>query len=119
LNYSRGTVRLCVSALTFPTICRTPPSRIDLTQYVEFASLNLASGSSLDDKPIDTLIGSDLYWQFITGKIIRGTGDLVAIESKFGWILSGSVERSSGNVINESGNFVFNLIIEREDLRLQ
>jgi hypothetical protein len=61
---------LCVSALTFPTICRALPSRVDLTQYVEFASLNLASGSSLDDKPIDILIGLDLYWQFITGKVI-------------------------------------------------
>ena len=55
-----------------------------------------------------------MYWQFITGNVIRGTGDLVAIESKFGWILSGSVERLSGNVINESGNFVSNLIMERE-----
>jgi hypothetical protein len=38
----------------------------------------------------------------------------VAVESKFGWILSGSVERSSENVIDESGNSVSNLIIERE-----
>ena len=55
-----------------------------------------------------------MYWQFIIGNVIRGTGDLVAVESKFGWILSGSVERSSENVIDESGNSVSNLIIERE-----
>ena len=38
----------------------------------------------------------------------------MAVESKFGWILSGSVERSSENVIDESGNSVSNLMIERE-----
>jgi hypothetical protein len=42
---------VCVSALTFATICRALPSRVDLTQYVEFS--NLASDSSLNDKPMD------------------------------------------------------------------
>ena len=49
---------VCVSALTLPTSCRVLSSLIDLTPYDEFASLNLASDSSLDDKPIDILIGS-------------------------------------------------------------
>ena len=71
----------------------------------------MASDLSLDDKPIDILIGSDLYRQFINGRGVRETKDLVAIESKFG-ILLGSVESSYGNIINESDNSMPNLITE-------
>ena len=48
----------------------------------------------------------------LTYSLVRETEDLVAIESKFG-ILSGSVESSYGNVINESDNSMPNFIIER------
>lgn len=68
----------------------------------------------LHGQPIDILIGSDLYWQFITGDIIRGKVDLVGIESKFGWIVSGAVEGSSGIIMNDNGFSVSNLIMERE-----
>ena len=45
------------------------------------------------EKDIDLLIGSDLYWSFVTGNIVGSgkSGDLVAVETKFGWILSGCV----------------------------
>ena len=81
---------------------------------MEFALLDLASDSSFDDKPIDVLIGSDLYWQFITGNVIRSSNDLVAVESKFGWILSGAVEGSDSCVDVTHHTALSNLIIERE-----
>ena len=35
------------------------------------------------------LIGSDLYWSFVTENIVRsGETGLVAVETKFVWILS-------------------------------
>ena len=62
---------------------------------------------------IDVLIGSDFYWHFVTGNVIRGETGLVAIESKFGWILSGAVKAerpsSSGSEVSTT-----NLIIEQE-----
>ncbi len=103
---------LRVSALTFPTICRALPLKVDLTPYMEFASLDLASDSSFDDKPIDVLIGLNLYWQFITGNVIRSSNDLMAVESKFRLILSGAVKRSDSCVDATHHTALSNLIIE-------
>ena len=35
------------------------------------------------------LIGSDFYWDFITGRTIRGRSGPVAVETTLGWVLSG------------------------------
>ena len=41
------------------------------------------------------LIGSDIYWDFITGETKRSPGEnLVAVNSIFGWLISGPIERS-------------------------
>jgi len=45
---------------------------------------------------IDVLIGSDHYWKFVTGEIRQGEQGPVAIRSKLGWLLSGSVDSSHG-----------------------
>ena len=39
-------------------------------------------------------IDSDLYWNFVTGNIVKSgeSGGLVPVETKFGWILSGCVD---------------------------
>ena len=39
--------------------------------------------------PIDMLIGSDYYWQLVTGSICRGSSGPVAVHTKLGWVLSG------------------------------
>ena len=44
-------------------------------------------------KEIDLLIGPDFYWSFVTTNIVKSgeSRGLVAVETKFGWILSGCV----------------------------
>jgi len=39
--------------------------------------------------PVDVLIGSDYYWQLVTGSICRGASGPIAIHTKLGWVLSG------------------------------
>ena len=39
--------------------------------------------------PVDVLIGSDYYWEFVTGSVCRGVGGPAAIHIKLGWVLSG------------------------------
>lgn len=41
---------------------------------------------------IDILIGSDHYWEVVTGRIIRGASGPTAVETNFGWVLSGPEE---------------------------
>ena len=57
-------------------------------------NLNLAdSGASSN---IDLLIGSDYYWDLVTGKVRTGRpGEPVAVETVFGWILNGPVANKS------------------------
>ena len=53
----------------------------------------LQSPENLD---VDIIIGNDYYGQLITGKIIKTEKEaLIAIESKFGWLLSGPVQNES------------------------
>ena len=102
---------LNISALTFPQICSALPSKVDLTDCPAFESLDLASDASCHNKPIDIVIGSDLYWDFVSGKVIRSNTSLVAIESKFGWILSGTTE---GPNVDTDGVSVSHLIVTRD-----
>ena len=40
--------------------------------------------------PIDVLMGSDYYWEFVRGSICKGVGEPGAIHNKLGWVISGS-----------------------------
>ena len=47
------------------------------------------------EMPVDILIGSDLYWNFMTGETRTGTnGGPVAIKTHLGWVLSGQVNEA-------------------------
>ena len=54
----------------------------------------MADSSANSD--IDLLIGSDYYWNLLTGKVKTGKpGEPVAVETVFGWILNGPVANKS------------------------
>ena len=40
-------------------------------------------------RKIDMLMGSDIYWEFVTGEVVRGVDGPIAINTTLGWILSG------------------------------
>ena len=66
-------------------------------QEIEFAD----TGEHYD---IDLLIGSDCYRNFFTGKTLKGKNNtVIASESKFGWVLNGTVEKKT----KEGENFTF------------
>ena len=47
------------------------------------------SGDVSDTLEVDVLIGSDFYWNLVTGRVIRGKSGPMAIHTRVGWILSG------------------------------
>ena len=78
-------------------------------------NLNWAdSGASSD---INVLIGSDYYWDLVTGKVKIGEpGEPVAVETVFGWILNGpvankSVDSSTNLTISESYALFLNSVV--------
>ena len=118
-------INVYVSALV-SEIC-TPISGqfIDFTQhsYPHLQNLDLAdsnpSGKGLD---IDILIGSDFYWSFMSGKIVKpdnGCGP-VALDSVLGYVLSGNSSAPQGfnsTNINFGEIVVLHVITESELLK--
>jgi len=99
-----------VIALTIPAICSPLQGRINIEHYPQLLDLELADVSTDEhfSDTVDMLIGSDHYWDVVTGDIVHGSDKLVAVSSKFGWLLSGPVY----SVIKENNYSISNLIIE-------
>lgn len=89
----KGGPNLSLSAFTVPLICQ-PLRGQSVEQVVNdnvcFSGLTLADycaeGETLN---VDILVGSDYYWNFVTGHTIRGTQGPTAIHTKLGCVLSG------------------------------
>ena len=94
-----------VSVLSFPAICFPFRTKVDVTSYPHLQGIQLADCSDSQDS-IDVLIGSDYIWDFITNEIVHRDFGPDAINSKFGWLLSGPTEFAAS-----SETTVTNLII--------
>ena len=95
----RGYPSMMLSVYVVPTICEplvSQPIAACVKQHPHLLGLELADCSSTDSSmPIDMLIGSDYYWELVTGSTCRGASGPMAIHTKLGWVLSGP---SSNNV---------------------
>ncbi|XP_068690987.1 uncharacterized protein [Montipora foliosa] len=82
---------------------------VNVADYVHLEGLELADNFD-NTESIDVLIGSDYYWDFVSGDSIKGDQGLTAVNSKFGWLLSGPMsDQSSSSVVSS------NLIISGGD----
>ena len=95
---------LCTEFICLPF--KNQPVQFTQKKYSHLQNLNLAvSGASSD---MDLIVGSDYYWDLVTGKVKTGKpGEPVAVETVFGWILNGpvvnkSVDSSTNLSISES-----------------
>ena len=65
---------ITIKALSFPSICSPLPQAVDLGQFPSFQGLELADSGEFDSgtqtTTVDLLIGSDHYWDVVTGNII-------------------------------------------------
>lgn len=114
--------KILVHAHCVPTIClplSDQPIKVAKQNYDHIKNLRLADTGE-GDLAVDLLVGSDFYWSTLTGRVLRGDGSgPVALESKVGWILSGSVgaAKSSNNqnvnLVNSSSTHV--LFVETRD----
>ena len=110
------TVKLMLS--TVPLICEPlscQPIAYTKEKYRHLSDLNLADFSRVgDDLQVDALIGSDHYWQLVTGQVIRGQSGPTAIDTHLGWVLSGPV-CSDANLHNL--NPTHSLLVQTSDVQ--
>ena len=98
-----------ISALSFPVICSSLQSKVDINKFPQLETLELADDfNDGNNDSIDILIGSDYYWNIVHGETIRCESGPIAISSKLGWLLSGPGGESVGNAT------VSNLVITGE-----
>ena len=65
--------KVTIKALSFPVICSSLPSRINVEEFSHLDGLELADDIEHDgNKEIDVLIGSDYYWTISYGKNEEG-----------------------------------------------
>ena len=105
-----------ISALNFPVICSPLPTSIDLHDYPHLRELDLADlpESSNTQDSIDILVGSDYYWDFVTGEALHRDSGPTAVNSIFGWMLSGNAESINDKGRKHEGTSA-NLIISRTE----
>ena len=101
-----------ITALCFPKICSPWTTTIDLSLYphlqdLQLSDINILAGREMDSN-IDILIGADYYFDILTGDMIRGEGGPVAINSEFGWVITGR----TNDVESKSKVSSVNLLIE-------
>ena len=93
---------LTFTALVVPFICNpltTQPIDLSRNHYDHLRGLDLADSADVRDTlETDLLIGSDVYWNLATGRVIRGRSGPLAIQTKVGWVLSGPVDQSQTSV---------------------
>ncbi|XP_068723357.1 uncharacterized protein [Montipora capricornis] len=67
----------------------------------------LADHSEPGQESIDILIGSDYYWDLVTNEITQGEFGPTAVNSKFGWLISGPTNmRNTGHDNTTASNLV-------------
>ncbi|CAB4013086.1 Hypothetical predicted protein [Paramuricea clavata] len=75
------------SVLNFPIICSPLPALVDIFDYPHIRELELADYDEGQGPPphdsIDVLVGSDYYWNFVTGETVCGDFGPIAVKSVF------------------------------------
>ena len=96
--------------LVFPIICSPISSSINNNEFPHLQGLEFADDFDGSQDCIDLLVGADQYFQIVFGDTIRGESENgpVAMSSKLGWLLGGSVINSESDV----SDCVSNLVIE-------
>ena len=87
--------RTGITALSFPVICTTLPSVTHTDTLPHLEGLELADNSTGLCDRIDILVGSDFYWDFVSGDIRTRDEVPIAVNSSLGWLLSGPVESTA------------------------
>lgn len=103
-----------MEVLEFPCICSPLPLAAEVNQYPHLRGLELADESEcnldINSEGIDIQIGSDHYWDVVTGGVVRAGSGPVAVSSRFGWLVSGPTKSN-----NSSNHTIANLILQGPD----
>ena len=108
-------VELYVVPLVCMPLC---DQHIELAQktYKHLVRLELADSSDGEvELQVDLLIGADIYWEFVTNKMVAGNAGPVALETMFGWVLIGRMDGGTRSTTNFVQAHVMSVVTETDD----
>lgn len=117
IHSKHNTFSSSLSCLIVPNICGTlPERRFDTSTLHIPPNIRLADPDYHTPKPIDLLIGADLFWSILCiGQIKLGPSLPILHKTKFGWILSGPIGNQSYSKHSHiSCNFSQNVDIQNQ-----
>lgn len=95
-----------VELLETPSVCSSPirMASEEIRHSLEADGLQVADHPvrGLEQESLGLLIGGDYYWDIVTGQTKRLENGLVAVESKFGWLIQGTVSIPVMSVTTET-----------------
>ena len=95
----RGYPPMSLPLYVVPTICDplvSQPIATCIEKTNSFKGLDFADYSDgKSSLQVDVLVGSDYYWELVTGSVCRSEHGPTAIHTKLGWVLSGPMPASS------------------------
>lgn len=110
-----------VELLETPTVCSSKLKVADekIRRRLQDKNLQVADTPvrGMETEELGVLIGGDYYWDIVTGRTERLEKGLVAVESKFGWLIQGVVSVPVMNVTTEPVEVdVFHLSVGEEKM---
>ena len=57
--------------------------------YLHLCDLEFADIDGREDLEVDILLGTDHYWELVTGTAIQGSDGPTAVHTRLRWVLSG------------------------------
>ncbi|XP_075158049.1 uncharacterized protein LOC142231320 [Haematobia irritans] len=103
-----GSVLVEATALVLPKISGNLPSfQVSRNYMSRLPNLRLADPNLFDSRPVDLLLGADVYPRIILQGVRSGIlGSLIAQQTVFGWLITGSIPTSSVTVFSTTVEFM-------------
>ncbi|XP_077548213.1 uncharacterized protein LOC144161022 [Haemaphysalis longicornis] len=108
-----------IEALEVDTICSesipVPEERVVREMNIMHIDTNALSVQGAEDKQIAVLIGSDYYWEIVTGAVRPVHGKLKAVETKLGWTVQGPLP-AAADIIQCANVVVLRTSVEDQEI---
>ena len=106
LRNLKTNVSVEVELLETPNVCSSniKTATEEIRRSLEEKGLQVADHPvrGMEQEGLGILIGGDYYWNIVSGRTERLDNGLVAVESKFGWLIQGTVSIPVMNVTTET-----------------
>jgi len=105
-----------LNVLETETICGNIP-KLPAGPWIKILrerNISVSDLNTKDDQQIDLMIGADYYAQLMTGRIVKLTPGLTALETTFGWVVMGSSEENGRKVNSNLAMNVINMFVAED-----